>query len=514
MRYASTTSEIPGLFPPRILTMDEYERDWKSQGWNLIIIGPTATWRQEWGTWEAIRDIVQNALDESESYSYGYDDQGLWIADTGRGIGVADFLLGPPKLKPDYARGKFGEGMKVGALALLRDGYSVYVKTVNRDIWIIFLQQKVNGRVETLSAMWRHSSTTRGTKFYIIGYNGPAYERYFAVNLPKNLILAKVPSPIDKPKLRVNQLIRAEGMAASSIGGIIYVRDIYLKDIKSPFSYNLWGFELSPDRHGPKEERAMWVDMGRLWCGIDNVALLQEFLRMVLDPPINDTYETRQVTMDRYEMGSDPVTNRLYADLIIEHASAWKSAWNRVAGANTVIRTINRWDGMVKHLGYTSVSVQWGVKDTLSQVIDTDTLLIRESQERLSETTIVPDHKLTPKAQAHLALARKIAAKFGVKRVNGAIIPPASDQARTAGLYYYPTEEIQIHLEQLETAQGTLDTVIHELGHHKAYKFTGDITKAEDLTPLHSAKLTEVAAYVVAATAAGEFDEEFKGAQW
>jgi len=56
--------------------------------------------------------------------------------------------------------------------------------------------------------------------------------------------------------------------------------------------------------------------------------------------------------------------------------------------------------------------------------------------------------------------------------------------------------------------------VIHELGHHQAYKWAGDITKAEDLTPLHSDKMTEVAAYVVAATASRQFDEEFRGAEW
>ncbi len=103
--------------PPIVLTMDDYERDWKPHGWQLIIIGPTSTWRQDWGEWEAIRDIVQNALDECEHYTWGYDGEGLYIRDAGKGIAVADFLLGPPKLKPDYARGKYGEGMKIAALA-------------------------------------------------------------------------------------------------------------------------------------------------------------------------------------------------------------------------------------------------------------------------------------------------------------------------------------------------------------------------------------------------------------
>ena len=494
--------------------MEEYTRDWKPKGWGLIIIGPTSAWRQDWGEWEAIRDIVQNALDEAESYQYGYDSHGLWIADRGKGVAIADFLLGPPKAKPDYARGKFGEGMKIAALALLRKGYPVHVETMGRELWIIFLEQKVNGKAETLAALWRSNGARVGTRFDIIGYRGPAFERYFAVNLPRRLILAETPSPIDVPKIRYNQLIRAEGMAGSPAGGVIYARDIYLRDIKSTFSYNLWGFDLAPDRHGPKNEADMWVDMGRLWCGVDNVFLLEEFLPMVLEPPQVEADETHQVNMDSYSMGSEPVSNKRYVDLIKAHAPAWQTAWKKVAGPDAVIRTVSRWDGMVKHLGYMSVGLQWGVKDALSEVIMTDRALIQESQERLREAEIVPDHRLTPKALAHLNLARKIASHFHVERVHAAVIPPASERVRTAGLYDHVAEQILLHLETLESAMKTLDAIIHELGHHQAYKRTGDIKMAEDLTPLHSEKMTEVAAYVISATATRQFDEEFKGAEW
>ena len=500
--------------PPRILTMEEYERDWKPQGWQLIIIGPTSTWRQEWGDWEAIRDIVQNALDEAEGYQYGYDSLGLWIADKGKGVAIADFLLGPPKLKPDYARGKFGEGMKISALALLRNGYSVQVETVGREIWIIFLEQKVNGRAETLAALWRSNGTTKGTKFHIIGYNGPSFDRYFAVNLPRTLILAEVPSPLTKPIRRYNQLIKAEGMASSPVGGVIYARDIYFNEIKSPFSYNLWGFELAPDRHGPKNEADMWVDMGRLWCGVSNMSLMERFLEMVLDPPRVMSDETRHISMEPYSMGSDPVTDKRYIDLVQESTPAWQKAWQKVAGGNAVIRTTNRWDGMVKHLGYTSVSLQWGVREALSLAITTDGALIQESQERLRETKVLPDDKLTPTAMTHLELARVIATGFGVQKVYASIIPPASDRVRTAGLYDHALEEIILHLETLESARQTVDAVIHEIGHHRAYKTTGDIKLAEDLQPAHSEAMTSVAARVVEMVADGRFDTYLKGAVW
>jgi len=182
------------IAPPKALGMEEYRSRWQPEGWELITIGPTSTWRQDWGEWEAIRDIVQNALDEAEAYRWGYDEKGLWIADRGKGVAVADFLLGPPKLKPDWARGRFGEGMKIAALALVRMGYAVRVETVGREIWVVFLEQKVNGTAETLAALWRPNGVRVGTRFHIIGYSGPAFEDRFAVNLPRRQSWRKVPA--------------------------------------------------------------------------------------------------------------------------------------------------------------------------------------------------------------------------------------------------------------------------------------------------------------------------------
>ena len=296
---------------PRVLSMEEYRRKWQPEGWRLIIIGPTSTWRQEWGEWEAIRDIVQNALDEAEAYRWGYDDQGLWISDRGKGVAIANFLLGPPKLKPDYARGKFGEGMKIASLALIRKGWPVYVETVGRELWIIFLEQTVDGTADTLAAMWRSNGRMQGTEFHIIGYTGSAFEDRFAVNLPRTSILVETPSRLSEPIRRYNQLIDHP----FPTGSRIFARDIYMRDINSLYSYNLWGFDMAPDRFGPKEESAMWADMGRLWSYVSSVNLLEIFLQMVREPPVIETAETHQISLSDFMMGWEPVSATLTNNL-------------------------------------------------------------------------------------------------------------------------------------------------------------------------------------------------------
>lgn len=191
-----------------------------------------------------------------------------------------------------------------------------------------------------------------------------------------------------------------------------------------------------------------------------------------------------------------------------------QTAWRNIFGDNAVIRTTDRWDNMVQHLGYISVDVPRSVKDTLSTTITTDKQLIQKSQEALRKTEVVLDYKLTARALAHLRLARAIAAPFNVKSVQAAVIPPASDRRRTAGFYDHTTEEIVLHLEILESARSTVDAMVHELGHHRAYVTKGDIKLAEDLQPAHSEAMTYVAARVFQQTTEKKFDEYLKEAVW
>lgn len=507
---------------PRILTQEQYESEWKPKGWRLIIIGPTATWREEWGVWEAIRDIVQNCLDETEAYQYGYDEQGLWIADKGRGVAVEDFLLGPPKLKPEYARGKFGEGMKIAALALLRKSYAVHVHTVRKELWIVFLEQKVNGRVQTLAALWKPNGTARGTRFHIIGYHGSAFHERFAVNIPRSQILSQSPSRIESPALHYNQLIRP-GKPPDGAGGwvtphtpFIYCRDIYLRDINSPWSYNLWDFEVAPDRHGPRSEAEMFRNMGRLWSSVTKISLVKQLIPMLTDPEIHGAAPMlHSIENDRMQMPSQYYTSE-------DTSRLWQQAWNSVVGRDAVLRTDPKYDGMVQHLGYRSVSVVIGVRSAFENLIKTDKELVRDMSEKLEQARRIPDAQITPRQQANLELARALASRFSPEiNVWAAIIPPASDMvSRTAGLYEYITGEIKISADMLDHARDTVSVMVHELGHHIAYhrnlgRFDPDpIINSADLTPGHAHAMEKAAGDIAAALMSGQFDEELSNVEW
>lgn len=286
-------------------------------------------------------------------------------------------------------------------------------------------------------------------------------------------------------------------------------------DISSLFSYNLWGFELAPDRHAPKQETDIWIDVGRLWSGIKKVPLLVEFIRMVADTPQRvRTTESMHVNMEM--MGTEPTSKRRYREIMLVNAPFWQQAWERAVGEATVVRTSDRLDSMVIHLGYQPVSVEWSVKDQFSNVIKTDKELIREMSERLSEADVIPDRELTSNQLAHLELARAIAEDFGqVGTIKAAIIPPASDMvARTAGFYEFDTGNIKISSEMLQSASETVGVMVHELGHHMAYKRLGSKELAGDLTTGHTDAMEYSSGRIFQKLAQGNYDEPLKKSTW
>lgn len=91
----------------------------------------------EWAVYEGLRELVQNWLDAKEMnlgtslIEYNSDERALCLHNQGT-IDRSALLLGPPsdaKLESENARGKFGEGLKLGSLALVREGLTVEVLT-------------------------------------------------------------------------------------------------------------------------------------------------------------------------------------------------------------------------------------------------------------------------------------------------------------------------------------------------------------------------------------------------
>ena len=180
----------------------------------------------------------------------------------------------------------------------------------------------------------------------------------------------------------------------------------------------------------------------------------------------------------------------------------------------SVIRTSEKHDKAVEHLGYHSVSLSDDEIASLETKVPTDIEVINESQNRLRETKVTQDEQLSPLQLAHLNLARAIARGVGCvppSGIHAAVIPPASDRVKTAGLYGTKTGALYLSVDMLSKGRDAFDTLVHELGHHRQFTGSGE---AEDLTPSHVEAMKNIADRLTQGLDSGEYDKLLKTVQY
>jgi hypothetical protein len=113
----------------------------------------------DWGSFEGIRELIQNAKDAEVEFnapmsvrvrSGGADEKGvLVIENEGCTMPYEALLLGhTTKTARGDLIGKFGEGLKLGILALLREGHEVKIRN-GSEVWVpeIVMSEKFKARV-------------------------------------------------------------------------------------------------------------------------------------------------------------------------------------------------------------------------------------------------------------------------------------------------------------------------------------------------------------------------------
>lgn len=82
----------------------------------------------DWDHYDAIREILQNALDSEGGTSIKFDGDSLIIMNEGVKLSPSTLLLGvSSKSDEDNSVGGFGEGYKIACLILKREGYGVEI---------------------------------------------------------------------------------------------------------------------------------------------------------------------------------------------------------------------------------------------------------------------------------------------------------------------------------------------------------------------------------------------------
>lgn len=100
----------------------------------------TQEYVSDWGPWEGVRELVQNAVDEQDLHGYQmavtHDGEWLRVRSVGADMSRAALLLGKTtKRNIEKARGQFGEGLDLACLALTRAGLDVEIRT-QTEKWV------------------------------------------------------------------------------------------------------------------------------------------------------------------------------------------------------------------------------------------------------------------------------------------------------------------------------------------------------------------------------------------
>jgi len=438
-------------------SLEDYRRKILDKGYLDFDLKIEKSYREKgWGMWEAIREFCQNSLDaldeaglESKVMMYR-DGRGTVIQDYGSGIQIKHFIFRTFKKQP-WERGMFGEGMKLATLACLREGFPVEFLAPGLEAYgVLVWDPMLEGMILHIPYKEGPGFGTRaGTKITILGYFGDMFIDRFTPNLPSPVV--RVPAQLDKPKQRYLELY-------THPTGRVYIRDIYLYDENSEFSYNLWDFTPAPDRHGPEDPTELQIDIARLWAQVTDESLLERFFRGVEEKRLE-----AEARFDYMEVK--------YRDMMKENQDIWRRAFSRVFGPNAVVdKTTGRLRARLEYHGYTTVYTPWVMESVMGEILTSDTekaLELIEMQQ--GERIPVPDERLTKQQLLHLDLLRWINARIGYPRAEGiraAELPldPAT-MHKTKGQTEPDMRLIWIDLSALDKFTEALSVYVHEMGH-------------------------------------------------
>lgn len=102
---------------------------------NEIALSLSRNYVSHWSWKEAIRELIQNALDCEDHRITTYFDGSLVITTGNGAISRTALLLGESGKTSGDTIGHFGEGLKLALLILAREGYDVTVKS-GKDVWV------------------------------------------------------------------------------------------------------------------------------------------------------------------------------------------------------------------------------------------------------------------------------------------------------------------------------------------------------------------------------------------
>jgi hypothetical protein len=379
----------------------------------------TLNYRKGWSDWEAVREIVQNMMDASESnFSITKTPNGLLLKDKGTGLKKKHLLLGVSE-KSEGARGKFGEGLKLALIVLKRLGYGIKIKSSNLKISVETTSIENEKCLKLI--LDETPNNIIGTEVLIEGYTGSTFTDNF-VNGNKTVVYTC-----------------SKGQIISEYPQKLYAKDIYVCDLKdAKYSYNLKNIELAEDRNIPAE----WTlhrEIGKVYETIkpkDRNILVNFF---------------QAVKAEKYESKVD-----LYR-FCIDDEKSWIYAFKKVYGDKAVLQTSDTWTREATWRGAEVVSLPQEISNALEAFLQTDKKFTIKDNSK--SHVRVFDKRLTDDEWHNIDILRRLGRKINPKiKITAYIL---DDPA----IYDRKKNKMMINRTELQNLEKCLGHLTHELAH-------------------------------------------------
>jgi hypothetical protein len=210
----------------------------------IIELTITKDYVHTWGIWEGIRELVQNAVDGEREFGYKMKVQmstakKLIIENQGGSLPRDALLFGySTKRNRSDLSGQFGEGLKLGILALIRAGLCITIKN-GGEIWKPVIEESKKFKQDVLKFKIRKNTKQYNSlRIEIRGINEETWNTCKA----KFLFLNK--DVTGQTKTRFGTLIEDERLK-----GYIFVKGIFVEyNGEFSYGYDLKDAEIDRDR--------------------------------------------------------------------------------------------------------------------------------------------------------------------------------------------------------------------------------------------------------------------------
>lgn len=222
---------------------------------------------KNWGVSEGLREILQNAIDaENKGFEmeigYTQGKQKLSIVNFEASLKKQDLLLGSTSKSDDEDQiGKWGEGFKVGALALIRSEKPVTIhNTLSNEIWDCLIDKSSEFDCEVLKFKISQNDFSKKRGLYFIVDNVTQKEWEETQNLFLKLL--------NLPEETIEETPEGEILLHKNLKGKIYCGGIYVtedSELKYGYNFKPSSLELNRDRNLVNSFNLKW-NTSKMWA--------------------------------------------------------------------------------------------------------------------------------------------------------------------------------------------------------------------------------------------------------